>query len=140
MRSHRRFWIVVSMLVAPVLAFDAAYLAFGHAFVTRAFTRETRATLRAIIPSWADIPLPDYLAAADRLAIVYSLIALALIALLIPGAYAQGAIGRVYDRLVRTCDAALKRPWITVGVARGRHLRRPHVAGDGRAPALPEFR
>jgi hypothetical protein len=115
MRSHRRFWIVVSLLVAAVLAFDAAYLAFGHTFVTRAFERGTRATLRAIIPSWATIPLPDYLAAADRLAVVYSLIALALIAMLIPGAYAQGAIGRVYDRLVRTCGAALTRPWRSVG-------------------------
>jgi hypothetical protein len=116
MRAHRRFWIVVSLLVAAVLAFDAAYLAFGHAFVTRAFERGTRGTLRAIIPSWASFSLADYLAAADRLALVYSLIALALIAMLIPGAYAQGAIGRVYDRLTRACDAALKRPWITVSV------------------------
>ena len=84
--------------------------------MTRAFERGSRATLRAIIPSWAAIPLAEYLAAADRLVIVYSLIALALVAMLIPGAYAQDAIGRVYDRLVRACDAALKRPWITVGV------------------------
>ena len=117
MRSHRRFWIVVSLLVAAVLAFDAAYLAFGHAFVTRAFERGTRATLRAIIPSWAAIPLAG-LPRGGRPACRSSipLIALALIALLIPGAYAQEAIGRVYDRLVRACDAALKRPWITVGV------------------------
>ncbi len=95
MRSHRRFWVVVSLLVAAVAAFDAAYLAYGHAFVTRAFERGARATLRAIIPSWAAIPLPEYLAAADRLALVYSLLALALIALLIPGAYAQdGSAGR----------------------------------------------
>ena len=116
MRSHRRFWILASLLVAAVAAFDAAYLAYGHAFVTRAFERGTRATLRAIIPSWAAIPLPEYLAAADRLALVYSLFALALIAMLIPGAYAQEAIGRAYDRLVRACDAALKRPWVVVGI------------------------
>jgi len=115
-RPRRRFWIVVSLLVAAVAAFDAAYLAFGHAFVARAFERGARATLRAIIPSWAAIPLPEYLAAADRLALVYSLLALALIALLVPGAYAQDAIGRAYDRLVRACDAALKRPWVTVGL------------------------
>jgi hypothetical protein len=114
-RSHRRFWIVVSLLVAAVLAADAAYLAFGHAFVTRAYERGTRATLRAIIPSWASIPLADYLAAADRLVIVYTLLALALIVLLIPGAFAQDAVGRAHDRLVRVCDAALKRPWLTVG-------------------------
>jgi hypothetical protein len=115
-RAHRRFWIVVSLLVAAVLAFDAAYLAFGHAFVTRAYERGTRATLRGIIPSWASFPLSDYLAAADRLAVVYSLMALALIALLVPGAYARDATGRVYDRLVRACDAALKRPWFAVSL------------------------
>jgi len=116
MGRHRRFWTVVSLLVAVVVAADAAYLAFGHAFVTRAFERGTRATLRAIIPSWAPFSLPEYLAAADRLAVAYSLIALALIALLVPGACAQDATGRAYDRLVRATDAALKRPWLTVGV------------------------
>jgi hypothetical protein len=115
-RSHRRFWLVVSVLVAAVLAADVAYLAFGHAIVTRAYERGTRSTLRAIVPTWAPLPLADYLAVADRLAVVYSLMALGLIALLIPGAYAQDAIGRLYDRVVRTCDAALKRPWITVGI------------------------
>ena len=28
----------------------------------------------------------------------------------------QDAIGRAYDRLVRACDAALKRPWVTIGI------------------------
>ena len=116
MRTHRRFWIVVALLVAAVLAANAAYLAFGHAFVARAHGRGARATLRAIIPTWAPLPLPDYLAAADRLAVVYTVVALALIALLIPGAYAQEAIGRAYDRLARGCDAALRRPWLTVGM------------------------
>jgi hypothetical protein len=115
-RSHRRFWIVISLLAAAVLAFDAAYLAFGHAFVQRAYERGARATLRAIIPSWASLPLSDYLAAADRLALVYSLIALGLIALLVPGAYAQDAVGRAYDRATRIGDAALRRPRLTVTV------------------------
>ena len=115
MRRHRRFWIVVSLLVAAIVAVDAAYVAFGHAFVARAYERGARATLRAIIPSWAPFTLADYLAAADRLIVVYSLVALALVALLIPGAYAQNAIGRIYDRAVRMCEAALERPWLVVG-------------------------
>src|SRR5512137_2599295 len=115
MRAHRRFWIVVAALVAVVVAADAAYVAFGHAFVERAFERGTRATLRAIIPSWAPIPLADYLAAADRLVVLCTLLALGLVALLIPGAYAQDAIGRAYDRIVRACDRLLKRPRLAVG-------------------------
>ena len=115
MRSHRRFWVIVAVLAAAVVAADAAYVAFGHAFVERAYQRGARATLRAIIPSWAPIPLVDYLAAADRLVVVYSLMALALVALLIPGAYAQDAIGRTYDRLVRWSAAALSRPWLALG-------------------------
>ena len=113
---------------------------YGHAFVTRAFERGTRATLRAIIPSWAAIPLPDYLAAADRLALVYSLLALALIALLIPGAYAQDAIGRAYDRLRpgvrRRAEAALGhgRPPLCG------HVHRARVGRLERAPAVPELR
>jgi len=115
MRAHRRFWIVVSLLVAVVLAADAAYVAFGHASIARHFEQGRRSTLRAIIPSWASIPLADYLSAADRLAVIYSLIALALIALLIPGAYAQGSIGRAYDRMIRVCDAVTRRRRLTLG-------------------------
>jgi hypothetical protein len=114
MRAHRRFWLVVAVLVAAVVAADAAYLALGHAFVERAYTRSAQATLRAIIPTWAPLPLTDYLAAADRLVIVYSLMALALVATLIPGAYAQGGIGRAYDRLVGTCDGLVARPCVTM--------------------------
>jgi hypothetical protein len=108
--------MVVSFLAAAVVVVDAAYLAFGRAFVTHAYDRGARGPLRTIIPSWAPFTLADYFAAADRLIVVYSLIVLALVALLIPGAYAQDAIGRVYDRAVRACDAALKRPWLVVGV------------------------
>jgi hypothetical protein len=115
MRAHRRFWIVVAALVGLVLAADAAYLGFGHAFVERAHQRGARVTLRAIIPSWASLPLADYLAAADRLVVVYTLIAFGLIALLIPGAYAQDAIGRVYDRTVVACGWMLRRPWLVPG-------------------------
>ena len=114
MHKHRRFWIVVSVLVAAVLAADAAYLAFGHAFVERAYQRGARATLRAIIPTWAPLPLADYLAAADRLVINYSLVALALVGMLIPGAHAQRGIGRAYDRLVDACDRLVAQPWITM--------------------------
>ncbi|MCX6549631.1 MAG: glycosyltransferase family 39 protein [Acidobacteria bacterium] len=116
MVSHRRFWFVTGSLAAAVLTAGAVYLAFGHAFVARAYSRGARATLRAIIPTWAPLPLGDFLAAADQLAIAGVLLALGLIALLAPGEYAQDAVGRAYDRLLRTCDAAIARPRLALGL------------------------
>jgi hypothetical protein len=119
MPSHRRFWRVAAGLVAVVLVCLAVYAAFGHAYIARAHASGVRWVLRAVIPTWAELPLADYLAAADRLAFLYALAALALIALLIPGEYAQEAVGRGYDRLLRACDAALARERLTLGVLAG---------------------
>jgi hypothetical protein len=101
---------VAGALTAIAAAALAAYVSYGHAYIARAHARQTRWVLRAIIPTWASLPLPDYLAAADRLAALYAVIAFGAIALLIPGEYAQPAIGRVYDRLLRLCDRVLTRP------------------------------
>ncbi len=116
MAAHRRFWLVVAWLVAAVLAAVVAYVAFGHAFVARAYEHGQRGVLRAIIPTWALLPLGDYLAAADGLIVTGVVLAAGLIALLIPGEYAQPSIGRAYDRLLRVCDAAVTRPRFTLGV------------------------
>ena len=61
-RARALSWVLIGTVLLMISAV-LAYLAFGHGFVERAYQRGARATLRAIIPSWAPIPLADYLAA-----------------------------------------------------------------------------
>ncbi len=115
--SHRTFQAVAAGLGAVAGAALAVYVVYGHAYVARAHARHTRWILRAIIPTWASLPLSDYLAAADRLAALYAAIACGAIALLIPGEYAQAFTGRQYDRLVTLCERLRSRPVLVAGAA-----------------------